>query len=326
MHGIRSVLRMQMNRRSVLVIVAVAGLAGAIPTITTQLIGDKGPQFPTTDELIKDLTKLNEVTGRDHYQRLVVADRSLYVTVVLAGGGTQDFSKHEGDDWVGTDPDPRELPTTVPGSVPIVGLPLDRLEAYRSLANDTRPTITIAVDWVGKVTVLTGIDAGLLLDGSGRVPRLALQEPGAVRQAVAEMITGYGTQAAVVGSFKKFVHLDVNVDGVAAGLRIARRPESAATAQITQKERFSEKLIFDPTGFDPTVALARKSDVGRRAGVEGKVWDWELKRPPGGGEPLVSYGIGPKGPGTRVWIDEAGKILEVVTDKDCVPGTGFCPG
>ena len=59
-------------------------------------------------------------------------------------------------------------------------------------------------------------------------------------------------------------------------------------------------------------------------GVAGKVWSWRYSRPQPGAEPVVSYGVGPDGPSTQVWLDRAGKVAAVVSGE-CKPGTQWCP-
>jgi hypothetical protein len=145
-----------------------------------------------------------------------------------------------------------------------------------------------------------------------------------VKAAIAEMVAVYGAGAERVGSFNEFVHMDANVPGCQAGVRIIRYPRIAAKATITQGSPYDPGLLFDPGGFDPTTAVTRKATIAREAGVEGTVWDWEYRRPPQGGAPLVSYGIGPKGPSARVWLDANGKIAAVV-NGECASGSGWCP-
>lgn len=49
-----------------------------------------------------------------------------------------------------------------------------------------------------------------------------------------------------------------------------------------------------------------------------------LRRPANGGEPAVSYGIGPNGSSTRVWVDKNGKITAIVSGE-CQNNSGWCP-
>jgi hypothetical protein len=171
----------------------------------------------------------------------------------------------------------------------------------------------VTSDWVG-----------LRDDASGTVAELNPDDVDGVRAAVAELVAAYGSGAETVGSFNGFVHMDANVQGCASGVRIVRYPRLAGKAGITQESPYDPARLFDPGAFDPTVAVTRKATIAKEAGVDGTVWDWEYKRPPQGGAPLVSFGIGPKGPSARVWLDANGKVAAVI-DGECAAGSGWCP-
>jgi hypothetical protein len=165
---------------------------------------------------------------------------------------------------------------------------------------------------------------GITLDGKGTVPEYDPESASGVKGAIAEMLAGYSSRVERVGSFNGFVHVDAAVAGYEVGVRIVRYPKVAPQAGITDGNPFAPALLFDPSGFDPTMALSRKKTIGEETGVAGKVWSWEYRRPPQGGDPLVSYGIGPTGPSTRVWLDKGGKAAAVVAGE-CKAGVEWCP-
>lgn len=152
---------------------------------------------------------------------------------------------------------------------------------------------------------------GLKDDATGTVPELKPDDVSGVRSAIAEMVAIYGTSAASI-TVSDFVFMDANVAGCQAGVRIARLPRLQAEAHFKQEALYKTSELFDPSGFDPTTALTRKATIAKDAGVDGKVWNWMYRRSPQGGEPVLSFGIGPKGPSTRVWLDKNGKIASVV--------------
>lgn len=246
---------------------------------------------------------------------------------LLMPNGVQRFT-YEDRRWKKDTFDEKSILTS-PVSVRIADLPLDRLPAFTRAARMKPDTLTFTVGYVGKIRVSSspesGDDVGLKPDASGRVPHLDPDDVAGVRAAVAEIVAAYGREAERIGSFNGFVHIDGNVAGCRAGVRIVRRPSLAAAAVVEQGKPYHRGLLLDPTRFDPTTAVTRKATIAKEAHVKGKVWDWEYRRPSAGRPPLLSYGIGTDGPSTRVWLNEHGRIAKVDTGH-CKKTPGWCPG
>lgn len=315
---------MPLTRRSVLFGSATA--AFGLATGSCGLIGSEG-DLPDADDVRGALKKLAKEAGRETFQSVKVhsydfLDGRLAAEVLMGDGGVQTY-EYDGA-WKKDTYDEKSILTS-PASVGIAGLPLDRLAGYAGAAKAKVDTVAFRVDYVGRLHVEAWVKldwVGLTEDGP--VPELHHDDVAGVKAAIAEMVAVYGTRAERVGSFNEFVHMDADVEGCEAGVRIIRYPRIAAKATITQQSRYDPALLFDPSDFDPTVALTRKETIAKEAGVEGTVWDWEYRRPPQGGAPLVSFGIGPKGPSARVWLDANGGIAAVV-NGECAPGSGWCP-
>ena len=209
-------------------------------------------------------------------------------------------------------------------------LPLDHLPEYVDLAGPLRG-VDFVVDHLGYIRVIAHVDdvsadkPGVLPDGSALVPELEFGSVDGVRAALAELVADYGTTVMRVGWFNGFVHMDANVEDIGSGLRIVRYPEQAAEASSGSTELYPVDALFDPTDMDPTIVLEMQDQIMEKAGLAGKVWDWEFSRPPQGGEPMFSYGVGESGPSQKIWLNADGSIAEIV-DGDCAPGAGFCPG
>jgi hypothetical protein len=315
---------MPLTRRSVLL--GSAAFAFGLSTTSCSHAGFPSTHagFPSAKEVTGALRDLVKEVGRETFQSVKVSSGGmLRARLLMADGGVQTFTYSHG--WQKDGYDEKSVLTS-PASVRVAELPLDRLAAYVDAAKAEVYDVTFDVDYVGKIQVTTLVNSdevGLKLDGTGTVPDLNPDVAG-VKSAVAEMVALYGRRAERVGSFNGFVHMDANVAGCHAAVRIVRRPRLAAQADIVQEMLFSPSQLFDPSGFDPTIAVTRKATIAKEAGVEGTVWDWEYGRPPRGGEPLVSYGIGPRGPSTRVWLDKNGKITAVITGE-CPKDSGWCP-
>lgn len=275
------------------------------------------------------LRDLAQQTGRETFQSVDVFPGGLLIArMLMADGGRQEFTRgSDGSDWEKRGDEDKLLVS--PASARIAELPLSRLSAYVDAVNAEVSSLKFSVDYVGKVRVTAQVPApvnavGLKLDGTGTVPRYDVDTVSGVKAAVAEMVAAYGDKVERIGSFNGFVHVDANVAGSQDAMRIVREPRLAASADIVQESLFDAKRLFDPNGFDPTMVLRRKPTIAKQAHVKGKVWDWEYHRPPKGGRPLFSYGIGPHGPSTRVWLGRSGKIVAVV-DGECPKNIGFCP-
>ncbi|WP_345363619.1 hypothetical protein [Actinoallomurus liliacearum] len=287
------------------------------------------PSAPIGEEVVGALRGLAKEVGRETFQSVEVStdprfDRTLNADLLMVDGSVQTFTYNHS--WKKGDYDAKSEFTS-PASARIDELPLEHLQAYLNVLRGEAHDITFKVDYVGRVqvTALVNTDeVGLKLDGTGTVPHCDPDKVAGVKSAVAEMVAVYGRAAERVGSFNGFVHMDANVAGCRAPVRIVRRQKEAAQADIVQDKLFSRSELFDPRGFDPTMAVTRKATIAKEAGVKGEVWDWEYRRPPKGGEPLVSYGIGPKGSSTRVWLDEKGKITAIVAGE-CKSDSGWCP-
>ncbi|WP_204006968.1 hypothetical protein [Virgisporangium aurantiacum] len=321
---------MPLTRRSVLFGSATAafGLATGSCSLIDSGGGTSG-ELPSTKDVRGALEKLAKETGRETFQSVSVNSKEFHdvdldAELLMDDGGVQNY-EYDGS-WKKKKYDEKTILTS-PASVGIAGLPLDRLAAYAGKAGATVDTLAFRVDYVGKLHVEAWAKSdwvGLKADASGPVPELHHDDVAGVKAAIAEMVAVYGTRAERVGSFNEFVHMDADVDGCQAGVRIIRYPRIAAKATITQESRYDPALLFDPSNFDPTVAVTRKGTIAKEAGVEGTVWDWEYRRPPQGGAPLVSFGIGPKGPSVRVWLDADGGVAAVV-NGECAAGSGWCP-
>jgi hypothetical protein len=289
-----------------------------------------GGGLPSVEDVRGALRDLVKQAGRETFQWVEVSSADygggLRAKLLMPDGGVRTFEHDDG--WQKDDYDEKSILTS-PASVRLAELPLDRLPAYVGAAKAKIDSLTFDADYVGKIQVWvtrqgSADDLGIKLDGSGPVPHFDPDEVDGVRSAIAEIVAVYGRQAERIGSFNGFVHMDGNVAGCHAGQRIVRRPWLAATANIVQETPFHRSRLFDPTRFDPTMVLARKATIAKEARVKGKVWDWEYRRPPKGGAPLVSYGIGPHGPSTRVWLNEHGKIA-AVDGGHCKKTPGWCP-
>lgn len=322
---------MPVTRRSVLF--GSATVAFGLATGSCSLIGSLGGRragLPDTKEVTGALQGLVEEAGRETFQSVNIWSREAYngllaAELLMDDGGVQTY-KYDSGSWTKDAYDEKSILTS-PASVRIADLPLDRLAAYADAADAAVDQLEFTVDYAGKLRVWAFVESdwvGLKDDATGRVPELNPDDVPGVRSAIAEMVAAYGTGAETVGSFNGFVHMDANVAGCHAGVRIVRYPRVSARASIRQRALFDTGRLFDPSGFDPTVALARKATVVKDAGVDGEVWDWAYRRPPQGGDPLVSFGIGRKGPDTRVWLDVNGKVA-AVDDGECAEDSGWCP-
>ena len=321
---------MPVTRRGVLL--GSAAVAFGMATGSCSLVGSRDggrTGLPDTKEVTDALRNLVKETGRETLQSVKIYSRKsfdgkLAVGLLMDDGGVQNYT-YSGR-WQKDKYDEKSILTS-PASVRIADLPLGRLAAYADAVNAEVDTLAFVVDYVGRLRVEAFAKSdwvGLKDDATGTVPELNPDDVSGVRSAIAEMVAAYGATAQTVGSFNGFVHMDANVTGCHAAVRIIRYPRLSARAGITQETVYNASELFDPSGFDPTTALTRKSTVAKDAGVDGTVWDWEYGRPPQGGDPLVSFGIGPKGPGTRVWLDANGKVAAVV-DGNCPKDNGWCP-
>lgn len=320
-----NLLQVLLTRRSILFGTAACAL-GLSTTSCGLGRGDSG--FPSTDEVTDALRDLAHQVGRETFQSVeIYPDGLLIARLLMADGGQRAFTRDGHGSWRGSGDEVKLLVS--PASARIAALPLSRLHDYVAAANADVSSLVFDVDYVGKLQVTANVpppdDAvGLKLDGTGAVPRYDVDKVSDVKAAVAEMVDAYGDKVERIGSFNGFVHIDADVVGSRAAVRVVRYPLLAPQANIVKESLFSAKRLFDPSGFDPAMALHHKATIAKDAHVEGKVWDWEYRRPPKGGRPLVSYGIGPHGPSTRVWLGRNGEIVAVVTGE-CPKNSGWCP-
>lgn len=322
-----SVVCVALTRRGLLL--GSAGIAVGTATTACGLIGsdDRDGALPAK-EVVDAVRNLVNETGRDAFQRLQIpTDSWLTADLLMADGGVQEYTMFTTDGWKKGSYRGRSL-TTSPSSATVADLRLDLLAAYRS-AVPGYERLVIDVDYIGKVRVSAFVkpdlaSMGVNLDGKGTLPQFDYETVSGVRGAIAEILAGYGSNVERVGSFNGFVHVDAAVTGHRVGVRIVRYPTVAPQASLTDENPFAPALLFDPTGFDPTMALSRMKTIAQETGVSGKVWDWRYSRPQPGAAPAVSYGIGPDVPNTRVWLDSTGKVSAVVSGK-CKSGTGWCP-
>lgn len=317
---------MLLTRRSLMFGAAALLLGGA--TSSCSLI-DGEDEFPIREDVEAPVEALIQQSGRDHFQRLSIQRLALSADILTADGAVQGYN-HAGldpdDPWEKGQLREKTLITS-PSAHPLSTLPLMHLKSYVAMSGEDLGSINLEVDYAGKITVsANGRDGayGIATDGSRLTPRLRPDHPEEAKKALAEMLSGYGTAVSRLGSFNGFVHVDLNYPDIEGGLRVVRYPLLAPSASLTDEVSFAEKVLFDPTDFDPQTAIERMRTITDDAQAEGKVWDWSYMRPPGGGDPQVSYGIGPSSPTHRVWIDEQGKIIEEV-EKGCKAESDFCP-
>lgn len=319
---------MTLTRRGLLL--GSAGVAAGLATTSCGLIGPGRDDLPASKDVQGALRDLAKQAGRETFQSVrIFPGWWLIAELLAADGGVQEYTYRD-KGWAKGGYQKKTLLTS-PASVTVGDLPLGHLTAYATAAPGAN-SFTMEVDYVGKLRVLAFVESGsvgLAPDGKGPagkgiVSDLSPDDVDDVRAAVAEMVADYGGGAVKVGSFNGFVHMDGNVAGCRAGVRVIRYPRIAAKASISQESPYRPSLLFDPAAFDPTMAVTRKATIGREAGVEGTVWDWEYGRPAQGGDPLVSFGIGPNGPRTRVWLDRNGKVAAVVGGQ-CKSDAGWCP-
>ena len=321
-----SLASMPIGRRSVLF--GSAAFAFGLATGSCSLSGPRRG-LPDTKEVADALNELVKEAGLETFQSVKIYSRKTFkgkldASLLMSDGGVQTYV-YSGS-WTKDKYDEKSILTS-PASVRIADLPLDRIAAYADATKAEVDTLAFNVDYVGKLRVEAFVASdwvGLKDDATGTVPELNPGDVSGVRSAIAEMVAIYGTGAERVGSFNGFVHMDANVAGCQAAVRIIRYPRLQPKAGITQPTLFDPSELFDPSGFDPTTALSRQATVAKDASLDGTVWDWEYRRPPQGGDPLVSFGIGPHGPSTRVWLDRTGKIAAVV-DGECAKDSGWCP-
>ncbi|HEY3506232.1 MAG TPA: hypothetical protein VGN37_26020 [Actinocatenispora sp.] len=318
---------MPLTRRGVLFGSAAVALGFATSSCGLVSTGGRRAGFPGTDEVTDALRDLVKKAGRDSFQKVdVSADGLLGADLLLPDGSVQTYSFDKS--W-SKDHRDKKSEFTPPVSVRVRDLPLRHLAAFARAPKTETTGVIIDVDYAGKIRVKAepkgSADAiGLKPDGTGTLPECDPETVRGVRSAVAEIVATYGTRAERIGSFNGFVHIDANVAGCRAGVRIIREPRLAAQANFTQETPFDASRIFDPSGFDPTMAVTRKATIATEARVDGKVWDWEYRRPDKGRAPQLSYGIGPSGPDTRVWLDATGKIVSV-SHGECPKNTAWCP-
>jgi hypothetical protein len=302
-----------MRRRDLLVAsgsVAAAAATGFV--IYRRLNPDAFLSAGDAGDALRDLAK---DTGRDAFQVVSLYDiGSIQAEVLLADGAVQEYA-YDGGDWKKEIRHDRSAATS-PASVTVADLPLGRLPAYVRAAPGVE-TINVRVDYLGRIQVTAFVQGkldGLKVDGSGLVPDLDVSDPAAVRAALTEILDGYAINATMIGSYRDGIFVNGNVSGCTAGVRVSRDPRQAASASIVRETPFEANRLFDPRDFNPTMAVGRAKTVAAEAAVPGKVWDWAYQRPPQGGDPLVSFLIGPTGPSTRVWLDKTGKVSAVVPE------------
>lgn len=312
------------TRRSVLA----AGVLGAGALTAGCGPGLLGPRskFLAPDQLAGQLQDLVDQTGRDAFRWVSVAERVQSVEVLMTDVSVVRYVRRDQRWEPSGTPNDLDPELHAPVSMRLADLPLDLLPEYEKHARAEETYLVFRVDEVGRLQVWVGgagESGGLKLDGSGRVAELSDDVPADVAAAVREIVEEYGDQARRVGGFNDFVHVDLNVEGFDMGMRVVRYETTAPQAGVTAG-RFPRSQLFDPLGVDPTLALELRDSMPDRAKLKGKAWDWEVAQPPWGGKPVLSYGIGEKGPSSRVWVDGSGKITNV-SGTGCPPGKDWCP-
>lgn len=282
---------------------------------------------------------MSETPGAVGYRQVSASDEFLSVSI-LAGEVIRRLSKSamSGSTWEET-LSPDELQRWDPRiALTPAELPLAAVERAWGLRKDdssSGPTLTID-DAMHVQLSMPDTDGssdamGLTLDRVERVPRRSPDAFEDVRAAVDEIVAEYAPQVQMIGSFNGFVHVDGAVaqpEGGATGVfRLVRRPTEAPHAMVIDPDPLDPALAFDPAVFDPLPILQAKADVVSRAGLDGKVWDWEFRRPKPGAEPAASFGIGPSGPTSRVWLAKDSSIAAVEDASGaCLGDTGWCTG
>lgn len=290
-----------------------------------------GGGFPWSGKLLSTRQVTNQLndliadTGRDHFRSVVITDISVVAEVLMTDVIVQRYTTRGGQDGWSEDASPEILePEIDPAtSIALTDLHLERLPDYEALMSAEESSLQFNVDEVGKLQIWTSRGQGLLLDGTDHVAELRDTDPADVVLAIKEVVSSYGNQARRVGGFNDFIHVDLNVDGAAMGMRVIRYRNLAPLAAVTDT-RFPSEMIFDPLTVDPAMALELQDTIAEQAGLEGKAWDWTISRPPTGGDPTLSYGIGVNGPTERVWLNTQGKIIAVEGGK-CAAQNGWCP-
>jgi hypothetical protein len=284
--------------------------------------------LPSTDWVVDRLDQLIATQGQDRFRRLWVSKEALSADLLVSDTVVRSFD-HFSDKTGWEEPNQPEIldpEVDPPTSVPLAELHLDRLSQWEKHLLPEEDSLVFRVDEVGQWQISTGggeETGGLLLDGTGRVAELSDDVAADVVRAIAEIVAGYGNQAQSVGGFNDFVHVDLNVPGSKLGMRVIRYPKIAPLASVTDA-LFKPATIFDPSTVDPTLALDLLDSIPAKAKLDGQAWDWRISRPPGGGEPTLSYGIGVDVPEHRVWVDSSGKII-AVEGSDCGPAKDWCP-
>lgn len=311
---------MPLSRRGVLL-----GSAGVVAaTATTSFFAFRGVVggLLSAAEATSALRDLAKQSGRDAF-RLVSLDntRKISAAVLDADGVVLEYVYDDGT-W---NKDFARMKTSAPAAT-AAQLPLDRLDDFAAVVPGVE-SIDLEVDQVGRVTAAAfaaGKMYGLRLDGSGVVPELVSTSVAGVRAAVAEIVAGYGRGAAAIGSYGGGTYVDANVEGGSGGVHITRGRRTAASAAAGRETPYEAGRLFDPTGFDPTAALARAARIATDTEVEGKVLGWVYERPPQGGEPLISFRIGVDRPKTRVWLEPDGNIATIAPEP-CPAATSKGP-
>ncbi len=209
-------------------------------------------------------------------------------------------------------------------------LPLDGLEKSLALGGGPgdKSYVSIFLDRLGAQTILVANNRdtatrSATLDGSAYLPTLSADSPADVEAAIAEITAVYGHTVVGVRRFSERTAVELIVPGVTQGIQVMRAPTTAPEATIRSPEAADPALQFDVRAVDVVSALKGMATIGERSGITGTVWDWQISRPPIGGEPMTSYGIGEDGPSTRVWLNADGSIAAINTG-DCV--SGWCAG
>ena len=317
---------MSLTRRALLSSAAIGtGLlaTGCVP----DLVRPKG-NLPSTDWVVDRLDQLIANTGQDHFRRLTVRDGSLTADLLVSRSVVRQFQHYSEKTGWEEPHSPNVLDPEVdpPTSAPLAELHLDRMPQWDAQLRETEDGLVFNVDETGHLHLWAsggGEVFSLLLDGSGRYPLLSDDLASDVVRAIKEIVAEYGDQAQSVGGLNDFVHVDCNVAGSTLGMRVIRYATIGPQATVTDA-LFSPETIFDPLTVDPTLALELLKTIPAKAKLKGQAWDWRISRPPTGGEPTLSYGVGTDGPTQRVWVDASGKIIGV-QQSDCIPGTGWCP-
>ncbi|WP_353114713.1 hypothetical protein [Microbacterium sp.] len=293
--------------------------------------------FLTAAEMRTALDSLQKDVGSDRVRDLTVwPEGRMTVTVLDSGDATTTNADWVDGHWTKAErsAEASELSKILDRPVWTApeDLPLDGLEHAIGLAGHPAQLtrLNIFTDRLGVLTIFLTFNGetmqrSALLDGSAFVPELDAGDAADIQAAVDEIVAEHGTRATAVSSMNDRVSVDLVVPGMSGEFHVQRAKTTAPEAVVHATKTPDPAREFDPRTVDLSQPLKWLDDIAERANVPGTVWDWAIARPPGGGEPMLSYGIGPDAPSTRVWVKGDGSIA-AIDDGKCGDVAGWCAG